>query len=134
MKPTILLAEDNPQDVFLTRRAFRKAGVDADLQVVSNGSDVVAEIRRIHADESVERPRLLLLDLRLPRLSGHEILSVLQQEKMALVPAVVLSTSEESVDISQALELGAQRYLCKPLRADQLVTLLQDLGMTDLLP
>lgn len=133
MKSVILLAEDNPQDVFLTRRAFRKAGVDADLEVVSNGSDAVAHLRRMHADQTTPRPRLLLLDLRLPRLSGHEILSLMQEENMRLVPAVVLSTSDESTDINRAIELGARRYLCKPLRADQLVTLLRDLGMTDLL-
>lgn len=134
MKATILLAEDNPQDVFLTRRAFRKAGVLADLQVVTNGEDALTFIRNYNAESSgTEPPRLLILDLRLPRFSGHEILEWLQQHEVSAVPAVVLSTSRESSDIDKAMQLGARRYLCKPLDPAALVGVLNDLGMADLL-
>lgn len=132
MSPTILLAEDNPQDIFLTRRAFRKAGVRAELNVVTNGQEAVEYIRNVGQSDSA--PRLILLDLRLPRLSGHEILAWMQDNEIQHLPAVVLSTSSETSDIDKALHLGARRYLCKPLNSQQLLALLEELGLSDLLP
>jgi CheY-like chemotaxis protein len=134
LNKTILLAEDNPQDVLLTRRALRKAGVQADLQVVTNGEEALKRMRECQESPEECCPRLLLLDLRLPRFSGHEILGWLQQNSTQSVPAVVLSTSSEPSDIERAMRLGASRYLCKPLAAGDLVKLLQELHLDDLLP
>jgi CheY-like chemotaxis protein len=120
----VLLVEDNPDDVLLTRRAFGKAGLVVDLTVATDGDAAVAKL------ESPPFPRLILLDWKLPRRSGLEVLRwIRQQPCLAAVPVVVLTSSRLQDDIDLAYQSGANSYLQKPVDLGQLVELLDRLHL-----
>src|SRR5687768_12930434 len=110
-RDTILIAEDNPDEVLLIRRAFRLAKLDYPLQVVSNGDAAIAYLggEGQYADRSqYPLPTLMLLDLKMPRKSGLEVLEWLRdQPGLRRLRVVVLTASRESADVDQAYELGA---------------------------
>ena len=117
---TILLVEDDPNDILLTQRAFRKANLtNASLQVVTDGDTAVAYLSG--AGEYADRDRyplpvVVLLDLKLPRRSGHEILAWLrQQPKLKSLPVVILSSMGEVGEADKAKDLCASAYFVKPL-------------------
>ena len=126
---TILLVEDNPDDVLLIKRAFKKAGLPHALQVASHGEDAVDYLAGDggYADrEKHPFPSLMLLDLQLPRRSGHEVLEWLRaQEDLRRLPVVVLTSSREPADINRAYDLGANSYLVKPVSFDALLEMVQ---------
>jgi CheY-like chemotaxis protein len=128
---TILLVEDDPNDVFLVRRAFRKAKVDNPLQVVGDGEAAVAYLAGYDAFVDRERyplPALILLDLKLPRKSGLEVLAWLRgQPRLRRLPVVVLTSSNETSDVNQAYDLGANSYLVKPVAFDNLQDLMRSI-------
>jgi CheY-like chemotaxis protein len=125
--PTVLLVEDNIDDVLLTQRAFRKAGVQASLQVAADGDEAVAYLRGdgAYADRAAHpMPALVLLDWKLPKRSGREVLQwVRQQPQFATLPVVVLTSSREQEDIDRAYGAGANSYLQKPVMLDNLTEL-----------
>jgi CheY-like chemotaxis protein len=127
----ILLVEDNEDDVLFVRRAFAKARIVNPLMVVDNGDDAVAYLsgERNYTDrQKYPLPMLILLDWKLPRLSGNEVLLWLkEQPDMKKIPVVVLTSSRESEDVNQAYELGASTYLAKPVSFDGLVEMVQNL-------
>ncbi|GIX47688.1 MAG: hypothetical protein KatS3mg131_1899 [Candidatus Tectimicrobiota bacterium] len=94
---TVLLVEDNPRDVRLTQRAFTQAGLAHDLRVVRDGDEALAYLQRegpYRDPHTSPRPDLILLDLNLPRMSGHELLRYVKQDhRFKQVPVVVLTTS-----------------------------------------
>src|SRR5438093_7191297 len=117
---TILLAEDDPNEVLLLQRALVKASLTTDsLKVVSDGEDAMAylSVQGIYADRGrYPLPALLLLDLKMPRKSGFEVLSWLRkQPQLRYLAAVVLSSSNNHHDVRLAYELGANSYLMKPV-------------------
>lgn len=126
---TILLVEDNPDDVLLIKRAFKKAGLPHSLQIASHGEEAVDYLAGDggYADrEKHPFPALLLLDLQLPRRSGHEVLEWLRaQEDLRRLPVVVLTSSREPTDINRAYDLGANSYLVKPVSFDALLDMVQ---------
>jgi CheY-like chemotaxis protein len=130
---TILLVEDNPKDVFLVQRAFRKAGIVISLQVVDNGDMAVqylAGASPYHDRTAYPLPVLVLLDLKLPRRSGDEVLSwIRQQVQLRRLPVVVLTSSREYTDINRIYDLGANAYMVKPGDFDQLVDILKTLNL-----
>lgn len=118
----ILLVEDNPGDVRLTREAFDEAQVENDLYHVSRGSEALDYLyqRAEHAD--ADRPGIVLLDLNLPGMNGVEVLNrVKDTPELREIPVVVLSSSESQEDIEQCYEEHANAYLTKPLDADEFV-------------
>lgn len=125
---TILLVEDSADDVDLVRHAFRRAGVQALLQVVSHGDEAIAYLSGtgVYADRlTYPLPRLILLDLKLPRLSGFEVLEWARgNEETQYVPVVVLTSSDQHDDIRRAHKLGANSYLTKPVLREALVSML----------
>ena len=125
--PTVLLVEDNIDDVLLTQRAFRKAGVHATLQVAGDGDEAVAYLRGDgpYADRIAHPvPSLVLLDWKLPRRSGREVLRwVRQQPQFVALPVVVLTSSREQEDIDHAYGEGANSYLQKPVMLENLTEL-----------
>jgi len=129
----ILLAEDNSTDALMVRRAFTKAGVRGTLDVVEDGDRAVDYLsgRGPFADRARHPlPVLLLLDLKLPRRSGLEVLGwVRQQPGLKRLPVVVLTSSEENADINTAYDLGANSYLVKPVDCDALLNLVKGLGL-----
>ncbi len=130
---TILLAEDNSTDALMIRRAFRKANLLNPIQVVDDGDKAVAYLsgQGPYADrEKCPFPVLLLLDLKLPRRSGLEVLEWLRQQKsLKRLPVVVLTSSKESSDVNRAYDLGANSYLVKPVDFDPLLEMVKALGL-----
>jgi CheY-like chemotaxis protein len=130
---TVLLVEDDPNDVLLTQRAFHKLPARAPLQVVGDGDQALAYLAGAgeYADrESHPLPDLLLLDLKLPRRSGFEVLEWLRgQPGLRRLPVVVLTGSRESPDVDRALDLGANSYLLKPVGFDALLEIVRLLDL-----
>jgi CheY-like chemotaxis protein len=130
---TILLVEDNPDDVLLMKWAFSKANLVNPLQVVEDGEQAVAYLSGDgpYADRSrYPLPVLVLLDLKLPRKSGLEVLHwVRQQPGLKRLRIVVLTSSNQKADINQAHELGANSYLVKPGTLDSLIEMLKTVDL-----
>lgn len=130
---TILLVEDNPKDVFLVQRALRKAQVATPLHVVKDGDAAVQYLlgEAPYSDRTTyPLPVVVLLDLKLPRRSGAEVLLwIRQQTQLKRLPVVVLTSSREHVDINRVYDLGANAYIVKPPNFDQLVDILKTLNL-----
>ncbi len=126
---TILLVEDDSNDVLLLRRAFRKADLANPLMVVGDGEQATAYLTGDGQYSDRERfplPIVVLLDLKLPRRSGLEVLAWLRdQPGLRRLPVVVLTASRESADINTAYERGASSYLVKPVAFDSLVEMVK---------
>ena len=123
----VLLVEDSAADIVLVQRAFRRSGAAAQLHVVRDGDAAVRYLTG--ADDFADRarhpmPRLVLLDLKLPRRSGLEVLQWLRgQPGLGRLPVVILTSSRESVDVGRAYDLGVNGYLLKPVAFDDLTRL-----------
>jgi CheY-like chemotaxis protein len=129
---TVLLVEDNPRDVRLTQRAFQQAGLPHDLRVVRDGDEALAYLHREGAykeTETAPRPDVILLDLNLPRMGGHELLrEVKQDSRFKQVPIIVLTTSERPDDVRLAYDAGANAYLLKPVEFSRFTEVIGQLG------
>lgn len=111
---SILLVEDNPVDLDLTLRAFNKRNLTNPIQVARDGAEALSWIPRWEAGEPW--PTLILLDLKLPKVSGLEVLRQLKTHPaFRAIPIVVLTTSSEDADIQKAYQLGANSYIVKPI-------------------
>jgi CheY-like chemotaxis protein len=131
--PRIMLVEGTTDDVLLTRRAIKKAGMQASLAVVGDGDAAVSYLQGDGAyanRQAFPVPALILLDLKLPRRSGLEVLQWMRSRPaLAMIPVVVLTSSAEDADIRQAYELGTNSYLQKPLAFNELVRMLGALDL-----
>jgi len=124
----ILLVEDNPGDVRLVAEALRQARLLTHLRVADSGDSALVQLR---GDAGVQRPApdLILLDLNLPGLSGHELLGLLKSDaRLARIPVVVLTSSDDDEDIRRAYDAHANCYVRKPVEFDQLLQVLQTVG------
>jgi chemotaxis family two-component system response regulator Rcp1 len=117
----ILLAEDNPADVRMTREALAELRVEHRLHVVDNGESALAFILRTGEFEDAPRPDLVLLDLSLPVIGGHSVLVALRSlRKASWFPVVVLTGSRDRNALERSLELEADRHVFKPARLREL--------------
>lgn len=124
----ILLVEDNPGDVRLTREALKEAKVRNNLHVVDDGVKALEFLRRENEYEDAVRPDLILLDLNLPRKGGREVLEEIKKDPNLLqIPVVVLTSSQAEQDIAQAYELHANCFVTKPVDLDQFITVVRSL-------
>jgi CheY-like chemotaxis protein len=127
----ILLAEDDENQVVLIRRVFKQAHLINPLHVVTNGEEVIAYLKG--EDEYANRaeyplPALLLLDLKMPRKNGFEVLKwIRQQPGLRTLRVVVLTSSEDMADVNRAYQLGANSFLVKPGDFEQFVSVIQTL-------
>jgi len=125
----VLIAEDDPSDVFLLQRAFNAAGVPASLHFVRDGQEAIDYLggEANYADRTAyPLPDLMLLDLKMPRLNGFDVLQWLRQQpglKRLLV--TILTSSDQARDIDRAYDLGANSYLLKPHGSGELAELVQ---------
>lgn len=128
---TILHVEDDPNDTLLLEHACKKAGVVFDLRAVSDGDQAIAYLRGINDFSDRNKyplPKLILLDLKMPRLSGFDVLAWLRSdEAFRGVPVVVLTSSNHDADVKRAYDLGAKSYLVKPVGFEALVELVKTL-------
>lgn len=119
----ILLVEDDPGDVLITREALESSKVSNHLSVVSNGEEALAFLRREPPFGDAARPGLILLDLNLPRLDGREVLaSVKADPDLRRIPVVILTTSSADEDIVRSYDLHANAYVTKPVDFDQFMS------------
>lgn len=115
----ILLVEDNDDDVFLLREAFRRSPVKINLQHVENGAECLALLRKEGRYAQAATPDLLLLDLNMPIMDGRQVLAALVADPvLCALPVVVLTTSSNERDVRQMYELRCSTYIVKPLDLD----------------
>jgi CheY-like chemotaxis protein len=126
----VLLVEDSPGDVRLTREAFRDAHVSIRLHVASDGEEAMAFLRQEgHDNAHAPRPDLILLDLNLPKMDGREVLIQIKEDPdLKTIPTVILTTSDAEVDILKSYELQANAYLSKPVQLDAFDGLVKSIG------
>lgn len=116
----ILLVEDNPLDIDLTLRAFKKRNLTNEILIARNGEEALLFIKKW--ETGVQIPIVILLDLNLPKLNGLEVLEELKAHpKFNSIPVVVLTTSSDNKDIERAYKLGANSYIIKPVNFDKFV-------------
>jgi CheY-like chemotaxis protein len=129
----VLLVEDTRDDVLLIQRAFRKAGLNVRMNVVNDGEAAVDYLagNGAYADrEQHPLPMLVLLDLKLPRRSGFDVLAwIRQQPLLKRLPVVILTSSEQMQDVNRAYDLGANSYLVKPVEFDSLQEMVKTLDL-----
>jgi len=120
----ILLVEDNPNDAELTQRAFRKSDLDVRLAIVRDGAEALD-----YLFGGKPRPKVVLLDLKLPKIDGIDVLRRIRAgERTRTIPVVVLTSSQEERDIVECYELGANSYVVKPVDFDQFYRTVSDIG------
>jgi len=128
---TILLVEDDPNDILLMQRAFNKARLANPLEVVTDGEEAIAYLSgegRFADRNRYPVPLMLLLDLKMPRRNGFEVLEWLKEHpEFNQIPVVVLTSSDQQPDVEKAFRLGARSYLTKPGRLEDLVSLMMRL-------
>ncbi|GHE27376.1 response regulator [Vulcaniibacterium thermophilum] len=133
MNREILLVEDNPDDVELTRLAFEEAQVANTLTVVRDGAEALDYLfaRGRYADrDPQDLPSLVLLDLNLPKLDGREVLQAIRNdERTRALPVVVLTTSAEPFDVEASYTLGVNSYIQKPVDFNQFVWAVKQVGL-----
>ncbi|GAA3935045.1 response regulator [Actinomadura viridis] len=124
----VLLVEDDPGDVLLTREAFEDNKVGNNLNVVNDGEEAMAFLRREEPYTDAPRPDLMLLDLNLPRKDGREVLQEIKDDAvLRTIPIVVLTTSEADEDILRSYNLHANAYVTKPVDFDQFIQVVRQI-------
>jgi len=130
-EPVILLIEDNPKDEALTLRALKKANIGNSVVVARDGVEAVDYLLGLDADGGRKPlPQLILLDLKLPKLHGHEVLERIRgDERTRLIPTVILTTSVEDKDRLEGYRLGANSYVRKPVDFTEFAHAVGQLGL-----
>ncbi len=122
----VLLVEDDPGDVVLTREAFEQQELRNRLHVVTNGPDALRFLRREEPYDTAPAVDLVLLDLNLPGMHGSEVLSAIKtDEQLSATPVVILTTSEAEEDVRRSYQQHANAYVTKPVDFDRFLALVQ---------
>ena len=124
----ILLVEDNPGDVRLTREALKDGKIVNNLHVAEDGVDALAFLRREGKYHNAVRPELILLDLNLPKKDGREVLAEIKADKeLKRIPVVILTSSAAEQDIVKSYNLHANCYVTKPVDLDQFINVVKSI-------
>ena len=124
----VLLVEDDPGDVLMTREAFEHNKVRNTLTVVADGVSALEYLRKEGEHADATTPDLILLDLNLPRMDGREVLEALKaDERLRMIPVVVLTTSEAEDDVVRSYALHANAYVTKPVDFDAFITVVRQI-------
>jgi len=124
----ILLVEDNPGDVRLTREAFKEGKVLNTLHVVQDGVEALAFLRHEGAYAKTAHPDIILLDLNLPRMDGRELLARIKTDpSLQRIPVVILTTSKSEEDIIKSYDLHANCYITKPVDMERFITVVKSI-------
>ena len=117
---SVLLVEDDPGDVLIAREALAAGRLSTDLHVVTDGDEALSYLRQLDGYADATRPDLILLDLNLPKKSGHEVLAEVKQDpRLRRIPVVVLTTSQAQEDVARSYDLHASVHVSKPVDFDQ---------------
>jgi chemotaxis family two-component system response regulator Rcp1 len=120
MSIEVLLVEDSPGDVRLTKEAFRDANGAIQLHVATDGIEAMAFLNRQGVHVNAPRPDFILLDLNLPRMDGREVLSAIKSDdSLKTIPTIILTTSDAEADVFKSYQLQANCYLTKPVHLDE---------------
>jgi CheY-like chemotaxis protein len=126
----ILLVEDNPNDIELTRRAFARHKIANELVLAKDGVEALEYLFGANGESQRCLPAVVLLDLKLPRVDGLEVLREIRaNERTRFLPVVILTSSNEERDIVEGYSLGANSYICKPVDFGQFSEAIRQLGM-----
>ncbi|HKP04762.1 MAG TPA: response regulator [Chthoniobacterales bacterium] len=129
----ILLVEDNPNDLELTRRALRKANLSNNIQITRDGAEALEFLfcEGSYANRKLEDgPKVILLDLKLPKVDGLEVLKQVKTDpRTKSIPVVVLTSSKEQRDVVESYQLGVNSYIVKPVNFEGFATAVQEIGM-----
>jgi CheY-like chemotaxis protein len=124
----VLLVEDDPGDVLMTKEAFEDYKLQNTLHVVNDGAEAMDFLRRQGKHADAPRPDLVLLDLNLPRMDGREVLQAIKSDpELASIPVVVLTTSEAEEDILRSYKLHANAYVSKPVDFERFVQVVRQI-------
>jgi CheY-like chemotaxis protein len=127
---SILLVEDNPDDVRLTRRALTKNNISNELRVLTDGVAALEYLIQTSNTDPGALPAVILLDLKLPRMDGLELLKEIRaHERLHRLPVVILTSSKEEPDILRSYDLGANSYIRKPVDFEQFTDAVRQLGL-----
>jgi CheY-like chemotaxis protein len=128
----ILLAEDNPNDAELTIAALRESKLVSPIQVVGDGAEALDFLYRrgAHAGRTGGPPTLILLDLKMPKVDGLEVLRTIKQDPvLRMIPVVMLTSSREEADLTRSYASGANAYVVKPVGFDEFMRTVRELGL-----
>jgi CheY-like chemotaxis protein len=128
----ILLIEDNPNDAELTMRAFKRNNLSNKIIHIDDGEEAMDFLfaRNKYKDRNKINPKIILLDLKLPKVDGLEILRSVKSDPVTkLIPVVVLTTSKEEKDIIESYKLGVNSYIVKPVDFDKFIKAINDIGL-----
>src|SRR6476661_8470319 len=129
MHKEVLLVEDSPGDVRLTKEAFREADSSVHVNVASDGVEAMAFLRQEGQHVDAPRPDLILLDLNLPKMDGREVLAQIKKDdSLKMIPTVILTTSDAEADIARSYQLQANCYLSKPVELDAFESLVKSIS------
>lgn len=128
----VLLVEDNPQDLELALRAFKKANLTNRIEVARDGAEAIEFLfcEGAHAGRRIEDgPKVVLLDLKLPKVDGMEVLRRMKNDpRTKKIPVVVLTSSSEQKDVVESYDLGVNSYIVKPVNFERFAVAVQELG------
>lgn len=129
----ILLIEDNPRDVEMTLRALKKNRITNNIKVVNDGAealDFLFNKGKFSDMEIPNRPRIILLDLKLPKVDGIEVLRTIKNDpQLKVIPTIILTSSREERDIVESYRLGVNSYIVKPVEFDTFVEAIREIGL-----
>jgi len=124
----VLLVEDDPGDILMTREAFQQHKIQNKLHVVTDGEQALQFLRQTGEYAKAPRPGLVLLDLNLPRRSGHEVLAELKEDpELRVIPVVILTTSQAEEDILRSYSLHANAYVSKPVDFERFMDVIRQI-------
>jgi chemotaxis family two-component system response regulator Rcp1 len=126
--PIVLIVDDNPADVDLIREAFAENGIDARIDVAEGGAQAIRRLRGEEPEADAARPDLVLLDLRMPSIDGHQVLSAIKGDpRLRSIPVVVMTSSELPEDVANAYGAAANTYIVKPVQWGKLLNTVKSL-------
>jgi CheY-like chemotaxis protein len=129
MKLEVLLIEDSPGDVRLTKEAFHDVGISVHFHVAMDGVEAMAFLKREGAHADAPRPDFILLDLNLPKMDGREVLARIKKDaSLKTIPTVILTTSAAETDVANSYQLQANCYLTKPVQLDEFEALVKSIN------
>jgi CheY-like chemotaxis protein len=127
--PRILYIEDDPNDIDLTMSAFREYRLAHETHIIRDGEEAMRYLKGLANDNQTGLPMIVLLDVKIPKIGGLEILRYIKTaESLRPVPVVVLSSSGEDNDVKRAYELGANAYVIKPVKFEGFMEAIKGLG------
>ncbi len=125
----ILLVEDNPGDIVLTRKAFQAAGTHAQINIARDGEEAISYLRKEDSFSEAATPDIILLDLNLPRLDGREVLGEIKKDpRLYKIPVVILTSSEAESDIEETYRLHANCYIVKPMEGEKFIATMKNIN------